>query len=83
MVNSMTITNNTAVSGQGKLECMVYGCHFKAKVWVTHSVSQGYDLNGVWHESGVRNQHVCPDCRDELTAVFGWHSAQWASEQTS
>ena len=74
----MSVTNNPAVSGQAKLECMVYGCHFKAKVWVSHNVSADYDLNGVWHENGVRNQHVCPDCRDELTAVFGWWPVgQW------
>ena len=73
----MSITNNTAVSGHAKLECMVDNCSFKAKVWVTHKII-GYDLNGIWlNEGTVRSKHVCPDCRDELTAVFGWWAGGW------
>ena len=80
----MSITNNTAVSGHAKLECMVSNCSFKAKVWVSHHVKQSYDLNGVWQKGAVRNKHVCPDCRDELTAVFGWWPVgQWQKNEPS
>ncbi len=75
----MTITNNdwAQVTGRSKLICMVDNCDFKAKTWVTHSVSQGWDLNGVWQRVGVRNKHVCYDCSDELQAVFGWNRLEW------
>ena len=76
----MTITNNdwAQVTGRSKLTCMVDGCNFKAKTWVTHSVSQGWDLNGVWQRASVRNKHVCHDCSDELQAVFeGWNRLEW------
>ena len=74
-----SIVNNdwAQVLGKAKLECMIDGCTFKAKTWVSHASATSYDLNGVWQETGVRHKHVCPDCHDELTELFDWKRLVW------
>ena len=74
-----SIINNdwAQVLGKSKLECMIDNCNYKAKTWITHAMGIGYDLNGTWQEAGVRNKHVCSDCRDEMTELYGWKRLEW------